>query len=462
MGDNPKRAIAREALNHASLYACEYCFSKATSFVMCDEQIEKKKKDIKAQLDIIEQRLVTLVDVEDQNEEEIETLSAIKSSLIKTLKEVSKTKKQVVWPSSPRNGEERTKQKILEIVEKIENGDELTQDERKGIVGRSPLLELEHFDIVIDTPTEYLHSLCLGVVKRVVELTFSVGITRTRVTTRKLSPTSSFNDQIYKVKVPRELPRRVRSLDFSVWKAQEFRNVLVLFFPIVINCIEEDEKERRLWLLLAYKVRACIVPSNEFQQVNLRDIIYCSEQFYILYEQLFGMKNCSYNTHVVGSHILKMRFHGPLTLTSAFGFENFYGEVRNSFVPGTVSPLKQVMEKTLIKRILSPHCCEPQILYTNHETSLECNNLIYTYVNNMYHFYKITDIEGPNAICVKIETCEIHYPEVPNLNWDKIGHFNFISFTDEIVNIRLKSISGKVIKIENVLVTCPINLLHEK
>ena len=29
IGDNPKRAIVREALNHASHYACEYCVSKA-------------------------------------------------------------------------------------------------------------------------------------------------------------------------------------------------------------------------------------------------------------------------------------------------------------------------------------------------------------------------------------------------------------------------------------------------
>ena len=29
VGDNPKRAIVREALNHASHYACEYCTSKA-------------------------------------------------------------------------------------------------------------------------------------------------------------------------------------------------------------------------------------------------------------------------------------------------------------------------------------------------------------------------------------------------------------------------------------------------
>ena len=33
IGDNPKRAIVRCALNHASNYACEYCSFKASKFI---------------------------------------------------------------------------------------------------------------------------------------------------------------------------------------------------------------------------------------------------------------------------------------------------------------------------------------------------------------------------------------------------------------------------------------------
>ena len=462
IGDNPKRAIVREALHHASLFACEYCFAKATSLVIRDEQVEKKKNDIQGQIDIIEQRLVALIDVEDRDEEEVETLTTIKSSLLNSLKNVSRSRKQVVWPSNSRNGEERTKEKIIEIVEMIEDRNNVTPDERKGIVGRSPLLELDNFDIVLDVVVEYLHCVCLGVVKRLVELTFNVGVTRTRNTKRKLTPPSVFNELIQKVKVVGEFSRRVRSLDFAVWKGQEFRNLCLFFFPIVINCIEPDAQERRLWLLLAYMIRGCVVPSNEFRQVNLSDINYCSKHFYTLYEQLFGARNCSYNTHEVGSHIVQMRHHGPLTKTSAFAFENFYGEVRHSFVPGTVSPLKQIFENTLIKRMISPHCCEPQVTYTTHETSLECNNLVYTYVHNTYNLYKINDLDDLDATCVKIETNEIHYPEAPELNWDKVGHFEFNGFSEEIVKIKLKSLSGKVIKIDDALLTCPINVLNEK
>ena len=39
--DNPKRAIARCALNHASTYACEYCESAASHISLSDIEVKK-------------------------------------------------------------------------------------------------------------------------------------------------------------------------------------------------------------------------------------------------------------------------------------------------------------------------------------------------------------------------------------------------------------------------------------
>lgn len=61
------------------------------------------------------------------------------------------------------------------------------------------------------------------------ELTFSVGEKRTRMTTRRLTHPSVFNELMKFVKVVREFSRRVRELDFAVLKAQEMHN-LGLFF----------------------------------------------------------------------------------------------------------------------------------------------------------------------------------------------------------------------------------------
>lgn len=157
------------------------------------------------------------------------------------------------------------------------------------------------------------------------ELTFSVGENRTRMTDRRLSHPSFFNDLMKLLKVPREFPRRIRELDFAVFKAQEMRNISIFFFPIVIQCIETGAKERRLWFLLAFMLRSCLIPNNEYENIDDHEIHNACEQFYTLFEKLFSSKNCTYSIHVFSSHLLQLRLQGPLTETSAFFLKTFMG-----------------------------------------------------------------------------------------------------------------------------------------
>lgn len=357
VGDNPKRAFARNALQFNSLYGCEYCFHKGTSYnsIVCDNE---KKTALRLQRQIIVQKM-------EQNDTDGDAASnppllKIISEIDDQIKGLGRKTGQVVWPSSSKNGEIRTKYKVLQICTNIANNVPMTKDDLKGIKGHSPLLDLHYFNFVKHIPAEHLHSMCLGVTKWLVELTFSVGTKRLRITKRKLSNPTTYNNLMSSIKVVFEFPRRIRFLDFAVMKGQEFRNLVLFFFPVVIDCIEKSAKERKLWLLYAYMMRSCTVQEKEFQNIPLDDITFCCHAFYDLYEKLFSVKNCTYNVHVVSSHLLDIRDQGPLTATLAFGFENFYGELRHAFVPGTPSPLKQMMQKILLKRQLIKHQCKPK------------------------------------------------------------------------------------------------------
>lgn len=398
------------------------------------------------------------------DEEDIQSLTILLKSVNDAIKSLNRKSTNIVWPASTMDGTLRTIEKINEISDRIDNGEILCHDEAKGIIGRSLFLDIPYFDPVKGYPTEYLHSVCIGVVKRVIVLTFNVGESRPRITTRKLSSTDQFNRLMLLVQSPREYSRRARNLDFSVIKGQEFRNYVIVFFPIIILCIEEGAEERKLWLILAYMIRACIIPNNEYANIDPSVVKECGRQFYTLYEQLFGPHNCSYNTHVVSSHIDLMRVHGPLTLTSAFGFESFYGEMRHSFVPGTVSPLKQILEKTLIKKSLSSHHCKRTIFYSPKETPLESNANIYTFNDNEYNFFKIINIDNDSFHCHKIDKSQAAFPETPHLNWSKVGVFKGgeVSNVNEIVTISRENVSGKFLKVDNLFITCPINVLEEK
>ena len=139
-----------------------------------------------------------------------------------------------------------------------------------------------------------MHSLCLGVTKRLLELTFNVGEKRYRRTTRKLSSRTDYNILINSCQVPREFSRRCRNLDLSVMKAQEYRNVVLFFFLFVIQCIPNTfSKEISVWLCLAFITRACILPNNEFETLNHDVIEAHAAKFYHLYQDVFGEKNCT-------------------------------------------------------------------------------------------------------------------------------------------------------------------------
>ena len=372
-------------------------------------------------------------------------------------------KSNILWPYSTRNAEPRSRNSILKIIEKIENNEKLTIDQAKGIVRRSPFLDIPRFNIVYDIPCEYMHTGCLGVVKKLVEMTFDVGENRPRNTKRKLSSSKEFTKLMLITKVFKEFSRRARALDFSAFKAQEYRNIGLFFFPVVVECIEIGEKEMTLWLLfLAYMLRSSVITSEEFNPLSIDVINNCCDQFYHMFEQLFGAQNCTYNLHVLCCHLLEIRTHGPLTETSAFKFESYYGEVRKSFVPGTSSPLKQILKKILLKRNLRNHFCASNIFISNYETPLECNNIVYKFVRNEFLIYKVSDVSNNIVTCQKMGQYPVSFPETPQLDWAGVGVFKKGGTCAEKTTFPTSDICGKVITVGKFLITCPNAVLREK
>ena len=460
IGDNPKRAFARFSKSHSSYYPCEYCESCGKLLSQTDRSLIAKKNLLQKQ----KRTVLSNIEIARANNDsaELQSLKSILSSINEGIKTLNKKHNNIVWPSSTMNGNPRTKENVLEIVTQIEDEDVLSLEECKGIMGHSLFLDIPYFDFVLDIPVEYLHGVCLGVGKRTVELTFNVGENRQRNTKRKLSSATQFNRLMIVILVPREFSRRARNLDFSVMKGQEFRNIILFFFLVVVQCIEPDAKERKLWLILAYMIRACVIPDDEYEMINENVVSNCGKQFYILYEHLFHARNCTYYTHSVSTHLPKIRTHGPLTMTSAFGFESFYGEMRNSFTPGTRSPLKQIMQKTLIKRTISSHCCKQPIYFSPKDTAMESNSYIYTYENHNYNIFKIMSIDGDSFHCFKVGKYQATFPETPTLNWSNVGVFKAGGISDVMVDIERKNVSGKVLRVLNHFITCPINVLEEK
>lgn len=370
-------------------------------------------------------------------------------------------------------GNERTIDSINEIVNAIENDPDILRtnpDFCKGIKGKSLFLEQPYFNMLKDLPCEYMHLLCLGVVKRLVELGFKVGENRDRVTNRPLTDPRVFNLLIALLQVPREFGRRCRSMDFGVMKACEFRNILIFFFPVVLDCIDDQyKKEKQIWLHLAYMIRACVIPNDEFHNVDEATITRACEKFYKLYQDVFGQKNCSYSVHVMSSHLLKIRQNRPLTYKSAFKFESFFSEMRNLFQAGTTSPLKQILENCYVKRSLEHHVCEKTTFYDTYKDNKknpgkENNYLVYVFDENKeLTMYIIKEkIDDQHFLCCKQGKYKVTMNLTPEYDWSTVGVYNVGPVSEETITIPIDKISGKVLKVNNYLITCPLNVLHEQ
>ena len=408
VSDNPKRSVFRCALCHSSTYACEYCEAKAV--LVIDFFASRQQEAIKKKYELRRQNLTNTIEFlrespgsvksKERDHQKINELNLVMQNLNeeeeKELKAASK-RRQLAWPFSTMKGLLRTNDLIRYITNKIGRNEQLDKHEKKGFKGVSHLLTLPNFNFIDNISTEYMHSTCLGVVKRLVELTFDVGELRTKTSKRKLSDSKLFNDLMKTIQFVREFSRRCRNLDLGIIKAQEYRNILLFFFPLVIKCIDDEyPKEKIIWLTFAYVIRACVIPNEEFDCIDTNDIKRSCTKFYSLFEKCFGKKNCSYSIHIVTSHLLRIRGKNPLTARSAFKYESFYAEMKNLFQPGTSSPLKQILQNTIMKRSLEYHSCSKPIKYDCVKvpnTGLENNSMIYIFNDkNEYEFYNIIQI----------------------------------------------------------------------
>lgn len=486
VADNPKRSFLRCAKCFAAKYACEYCENAAVSFVKAHKksiQLLKKRYELKDQN--ILQQIQTLQEAQDSqtetdnDTEEIITLRALRVTLEKEKElEIRKTtRKHLTWPASTMCGNLRTMDNITAIVNEIEINPEILKSDPdfcKGIKGKSLMLHHPFFNMLKDLPCEYMHLVCLGVVKRMVSLTFKVGESRERTTKRPLSDPKLYNDQIALIQVTREFSKRGRNLDFGVMKALEFRNLLIFYFPIVLDCIDDVYKnEKRMWLHLVYMIRACVLPNNEFVAVDNDLVESACKKFYILYEKTYGTQNCTYSIHVTGSHLLKVRGNRPLTFKSAFKFENFFAEMKHLFHPGTVSPLKQILANCFMKRLLEYHCCEKSTYYSPEKKPVpgkkfnpgkETNHLVYVHSeNNKTTIYSIVEIIDDQTFrCNTQGKFAVKMQLTPEYDWSKVGVFRVGPISEEDHYILKKDIAGKVLKVKNYLITCPLNVLHEQ
>ena len=201
--------------------------------------------------------------------------------------------------------------------------------------GKSPLLKLCGIDMVKSFPLDYMHLVCLGVVKRLLNIWISIDkISKAEVDLRLKECYKSF---------PFEFRRKGRRIeDLCRWKAVEFRSFLLYSGPVVLKDLLSEEKYEH-FMILHICMRILLSPVSTQDDFRLaRDWLhYFVDRLGILY----GANQLCYNVHSL-KHFADdcIHFNLPLDCFSCFPFENYLGSLKR-LIKGTRKPLAQLIRR---------------------------------------------------------------------------------------------------------------------
>ncbi|KAL1480331.1 hypothetical protein MTO96_034729 [Rhipicephalus appendiculatus] len=205
-------------------------------------------------------------------------------------------------------------------------------------VSNTPLSVLP-FGLVSGFPYEYMHLVCLGVQKKLIQLWKGERRSTFRLRHDQISELSTKLTSVG-LYVCREFARRPQSLqDLGAWKATEYRQFLLYSGPALLQgYLDRKRYEHFLVLHVAITILAHPQLCTELNDYARRLLTFFVHTFIDIY----GIENVTYNVHGLVHLADDVRLFGPLDAFSAFAAESFMGRLKALIRPGDERILKEL------------------------------------------------------------------------------------------------------------------------
>ena len=207
----------------------------------------------------------------------------------------------------------------------------------------TPLLAL-NIDMIKSFPLDYMHLVCLGVVKRLLKIWINgKGIDiRHKLSVEDIN---NINQKIFDCSkhFPSEFNRKGRDiLEFSRWKAVECRSFLLYSGVKILKGVLSEDKYHH-FLLLHVAMRILLAPNSTVAQIEYAGR--CLSNFVSIFETIYGTHHLVYNVHNL-LHLADdcIYFKGSLDQFSCFPFENYLGQMKQ-LLRGTRKVLAQLVRR---------------------------------------------------------------------------------------------------------------------
>ncbi|XP_068989263.1 uncharacterized protein [Neodiprion pinetum] len=201
------------------------------------------------------------------------------------------------------------------------------------------LEEIPRFDIIKNVPLDYMHLVCLGVVRKLLYL-WLFGDLKYRLPHRNVF---SISNALEKLKgfIPLEFARKPRYLDFvKQWKATEYRQLLLYTGPIVLkDVLPYDVYMNFLTLHVAIRILCSTNTTSLFNYAH--DLL---KHFVTSFMILYGRHSASHNIHGLIHIVQDVKNLGILDSFSAFKFEN-YMQTLKRLLRKSDKPLQQIFRR---------------------------------------------------------------------------------------------------------------------
>ena len=211
--------------------------------------------------------------------------------------------------------------------------------------GVTPLLQL-NFDLISGFSLDYMHSVCLGVVRRLLYfLKGSIKGTIHGKLSSGLLAVISARLLEYNGRLPSEFVRQPRSLvELDRWKATELRSFLLYTGVVALKGVL-DTKSYKHFLSLSIAIRFLCESDNTKRIEYLEDAQNLLHYFVYNAKFHYGSLFTVYNVHSI-VHLCEDVKHYKVSLhdMSASPFENYLQRLKK-FVRGTQNPLVQICKR---------------------------------------------------------------------------------------------------------------------
>ena len=203
----------------------------------------------------------------------------------------------------------------------------------------SPFCQLE-LDMVKGFPIDYMHQLCLGVMKKLI-LAWMRGQKDVRISAQQVDQISTKLINLKKC-IPKCFSRKPRALaEVDRWKATEFRQFLLYTGKVVLKGILPAPFYNHFLVL---SVASSILACPALAKIHLPYASELMKYFVVKAGELYGSEFLVYNVHSLIHLVDDVAQYGSLDQFSSFPFENYLQKLKK-FVRSGKSPLAQIVKR---------------------------------------------------------------------------------------------------------------------